>query len=53
MRFSPARRFSVAHPMKGTILQSVKERLTPERNKGGRLAFDQDYSPLFYEWAQR
>jgi hypothetical protein len=22
-------------------------------NSGGRLAFDQDYSPLFYKWVQR
>lgn len=45
---------SVAHPMKGTAFyDSVKDRLMPSRNKGGRLAFDQDYSPLFYEWAQR
>lgn len=45
---------SVAHPMKGTqFYDSVESRLQPERNSGGRMAFDQDYSPRFYELAQR
>ncbi|MGC6507809.1 MAG: B12-binding domain-containing radical SAM protein [Myxococcota bacterium] len=45
---------SVAHPMKGTqFYEQVENRLTPQRNEGGRLAFEQDYSPLFYDWVQR
>lgn len=45
---------SVAHPMKGTqFYEQVENRLTPQRNQGGRLAFEQDYSPLFYDWVQR
>ena len=53
---------SVAHPMKGTqFYDQVADRVRAgeaaprghEEKHGGRLAFDMDYHPAFYELAQR